>query len=221
MAERLPLDTVIGSTNVTGATVANLDDDPDSPDANFAVANSNAVSTEVHVGFATPSGTLVDGADLQEFRIEVRQFDEGQTGVPTARIELWEGGTLVRAGSNTDVTGGSQVIAFTWDATEITVAADVECKMIGTKVGGAGGVRNAVDHGAVEWNADAGGPSSGTIAQTLPSISQSASATVSVIGTIAQTLLIITQAVTGGGGASSGTIAQTLQPVTQTASGAL
>ena len=32
-SEQLPLDTVVSSVNLTGATVANLDDDPDAPDA--------------------------------------------------------------------------------------------------------------------------------------------------------------------------------------------
>ncbi len=78
-------------------------------------------------------------------------------GTPTARIELWQNGVLVRAGPNIDVTARSasqQVISLTWDATEILVAAAVECKVIGTKSGGSPANRASVDIGAVEWNAE-------------------------------------------------------------------
>ncbi len=126
--EREPLDTVIGSVNLNDATVAQLDNDPDTGDGLWAVATGNNASTEVHAGFPTPSAALNSGADLQEFKTRVRPFSATQTGDPTARLELWEAGVLVRAGSNVTLQndGGEIVIAFTWDATEITSAADVE-----------------------------------------------------------------------------------------------
>lgn len=154
--ERQPLDAVISSSGVTGATVANLQDDPDTPDGNWAVATGNNTDTEVYVSFGTPTGNPNVGADLQEFRAYVRQFDTGQTGNPNARLELWENGTIVRAGSEVSITGAGQVIALTWNANEIGTADGslVEAKIIGTKSGGSPGARNTVDFGAIEWNVD-------------------------------------------------------------------
>lgn len=137
--------------------VTEIDDDPDSGDAFWAKATGNNVDGDIRVTFPTPTGTLTVGAGLQEFRAQVRQFDTGQTGTPTARIELWQNGSLVRAGSNIDVTGSGQVIAFTWDADELTsdpTGIQVECKIVNVHAGGGPTVRNSVDIGAVEWNVD-------------------------------------------------------------------
>lgn len=135
-------------------TAGDLDDDPDSPDANWCVADGNNTDNQVNVTFPTPTGNPTVGADLQEFRVLVRQYDEGQTGTPQARVELWENGALVRAGSDTDVTTGGVVLSFTWNANEIGTADGslVECNVVGTKSGGSPTARNSVDVGAVEWN---------------------------------------------------------------------
>ena len=154
-SERLAPDAILVQTNLTG-TVADIDDDPDAPDANWLTASGNNANTDVRGSFPSPTGSPTVGADLQAFRVQVRQFDTGQTGTPTARIELWENGALVRAGPAVDVTGAGQVIAFTWNASEIATADGslVECKVIGAKSGGPPGARNAVEIGAVEWNAE-------------------------------------------------------------------
>ena len=118
--ERIPLDLVASQSNLTGATAANLDDDPDSYDANWAVATSDQVSTEIRATFPTASDGLTVGADLQEFRVVVRKTNSN-TGTPTARLELWEGGVLIRAGSEENVTSeDGDVFAFTWNANEET-----------------------------------------------------------------------------------------------------
>jgi hypothetical protein len=88
----------------------------------------------------------------------VAKYSGTQTGTPTARIELWQNGVLVRAGANENVTAASpgQVLSFVWDASELTsdpTGAQVECKIVGTQSGGSTGVRNSVNLGAVEWNA--------------------------------------------------------------------
>lgn len=112
-----------------------VDDDPDSPDGNWLIASGNNVNTEVLASFPTPTGNPTVGADLQEFRALVRQFDEGQSGTPTARIELWENGGLIRAGSDTPVPDGGVVLSLTWNANELANpdGSLVECKVIGTK----------------------------------------------------------------------------------------
>ena len=88
--QRLPLDVIVSSTNLTGATVANLDDDPDSPDGNWATATTVA-DTSIQVGFPTPPGDPTPGADLQEFRVLLRKDAAGGND-PTYDIELWETG---------------------------------------------------------------------------------------------------------------------------------
>ena len=155
--ERQSPDSLISSTGFSSCVNSDLTSDPDSGDANFCVANSNNVNTETHNSYPTPTGNPTVGVDLQEHKCEVRQFDGGQTATPKARIELWENGLLIRAGTDTDVTSSvSQVIAFTWNANELVTADGslVEIKVIGTKSGGAPGARNSVDVGGVEWNVD-------------------------------------------------------------------
>lgn len=152
--ERQPPDALLASSGLVGG-LGDIDDDPDSPDANWMVATGNNVSIEVRTSFPTPTGNPTIGADLQEFKAQVRQYDGGQTGIPTARIELWEDGILIRAGPDVDVVSDiSQLISFFWNANEISVADGslVECKIVGTKTGGAPAKRNTVDVGAVEWN---------------------------------------------------------------------
>ena len=122
------------------------------------------------IRFSMPSGNPTIGAGLQEFRALFRQFDEAQSGTPKARLELWENGALVRAGSDANVPDGGLVISLTWDASEVATADDsaVEGMMIGTKVAGPPGARNSVEIGAVEWNVDytpaAAGPRVGSLA---------------------------------------------------------
>lgn len=157
--ERQPPDALIGSTGFSSCTNSDLTSDPDAGDGNWCVASGNNVDTETHNSYATPTGSPTVGADLQEFKCEVRQFDGGQSGTPDARIELWENGSLVRAGTDTAVTvadPSSQVIAFTWNANELGTADGslVEIKVIGTRSGGSPTARNTVDVGGVEWNVD-------------------------------------------------------------------
>jgi hypothetical protein len=140
-------------TALAGA-YTDVDEDPDSPDGLWLIASGNNANTAVLASLPTPTGNPTVGADLQEFRVLVRQFDEGQTGTPQARIELWENGVLVRAGSNTDVPDGGVVLSLTWNANEIATGNGslVECNVVGTKTGGKSSARNTVEVGAIEWN---------------------------------------------------------------------
>lgn len=162
--ERQEPDVLVASTGLTG-TVSDIQADPDSKSwtagANLR-ATSNNVSTDIHCSFPDPTGDLNTGAGLQEFRILLRPFDSGQTGDPDWRVELWEfessTWSLVRAGSNTQILNdaGDTVVSFSWDAAELTTVsgANVGIKVFGIKTGGAPGVRNTIDFGAVEWNVD-------------------------------------------------------------------
>jgi len=147
-------DTLISSSGFTGTpAVTDIDERPASYDANWFVASGNNTNTDAYVSFGTPTGSPTVGADLQSFVAAVREYDTGQSGTPTCRLELWENGTIVRAGSDIDVTSQGQQITFTWNASELGTADGslVECKIINTKTGGAPSSRNTVDIGAVEW----------------------------------------------------------------------
>jgi len=148
--ERQSPDAILELVNLTG-TVSEIQDDPDSPDANWLDAVANNVASICRTSFPTPTGNPTVGADLQEFRVLVRKY--GGTGTPTAWIELYENGTLIRAGSAVNVTG-ALVISFTWNANEIGTADGslVECRLNSTAIGGAPAGRACVEVGAVEWN---------------------------------------------------------------------
>ena len=156
--QRLPLDVIVSSTNLTGATVANLDDDPDSPDGNWATATTVA-DTSIQVGFPTPPGDPTPGADLQEFRVLLRKDAAGGND-PTYDIELWETGggaplaTLISGATLSSDTG--EVVSVTWDALLLGTAdgSAVEVRVVGNRYGGSPSKRRTVEVGAVEWNAD-------------------------------------------------------------------
>lgn len=151
--ERLAPDVILEMSNLTGV-VGDIQDDPDSPDGNWLTASGNNVNTDVRVSVPTPTGNPTVGADVQEFRVLFRQYDENQGKAPEGRIELWENGILVRAGSDVSVPGGGIVVSFTWNASELGTADGslVEIKVVGTKSGGSPGNRNSTEVGAIEWN---------------------------------------------------------------------
>lgn len=154
--EQLQPDSVISSTNLTGATVANLDDDPDSPAGDWATANADNSDTIVHCSFGTPTATLTSGADLQTFKVYCRQSNAGGN-TPTVTIALYESGSLVRAGSAVNVTSSTgQLVTFTWNATELAAqsGANVEIHVTGNSQAGSPTARNSVEFDAIEWVAD-------------------------------------------------------------------
>lgn len=146
-----------GELSDSGLVASDYTDHDDDPDDVLSTtsATGNNVDTEYGVNFPTPTDTLTSGADLQEFRVGVEEYDSGQSGTPTVRVELWENGALVRAGSETNVTSYA-VVSFTWNATELSNqdGSLVQCKVIGTKSGGSPSKRNTVNIGMIEWNAD-------------------------------------------------------------------
>ncbi len=153
-SERMAPDTLISTTNLSGA-VGDIDEDPDSGDANWLTAPGSNNNTEAYVSFGTPTASLETGADLQEIRAQVRKTNHSTD--PDARIELWENGSLVSAGSDTTISSTSgTVLSYTWDATGRT-AAQIEAKVIGTTGGGSPSNRASVEVGAIEWNAAVSG----------------------------------------------------------------
>jgi hypothetical protein len=161
--ERMPVVDPGGADGCSFITCANtdLDEDPTGVGTDWAIAGSNNASREGHFTFDTPVVALTAGADLQEFRVSAREDVDCGTGQVTLRMELWEGGLIVRAGTAENVTAVNSctqgtdcdVFSFTWNATEVSAAADVEVKIFGIKASGGGPVRCSVDIGAVDWNA--------------------------------------------------------------------
>ena len=160
IGEREAVTSVVSSSNLTGALVANLDDDPDAPDGDWATATALG-NTELRVGFPAPSDSPVTGAGLQEFRVLLRKDAAAGTD-PTYSIELWETGggaalaTLASAVTLTSETG--TVVSVTWDASLLGTAdgSAVELRVIGTA-----SVDRSVEVGAVEWDARVPGSGAG------------------------------------------------------------
>lgn len=67
VAERLAPDAILTQTNLTGA-VADIQDDPDSADANWLIGGGAVV---LRVSFPTPAASLRTGF-TQEFRVRLR-----------------------------------------------------------------------------------------------------------------------------------------------------
>jgi len=152
--ERHPPTAIDTNTNWANTLTA-IDEDPDSSGTDWLASPDQNTNCDMKVSFATPSAALEPGADKQEFRVQAKQY-RSASGTPSIRIELWENGSLVRAGTATDVTSTTeQVFSFTWNVSELTTSsgANVECKVFGIKSGGSPSARNAVDLGAIEWNA--------------------------------------------------------------------
>ena len=153
-AERHAPDGLLVQTGLTGA-LADIDDDPDAPDANWLTTGNNT-NTVCRVSFPSPSANPTVGAGLQEFRIWVRRT--GHTTNPTCEIQLWESGSLVAsilAATTVSNTTGV-ILSGTWNASLLGTAdgSAVECYIIGTRGGGSPAGRSSLEVGAVEWNAE-------------------------------------------------------------------
>jgi hypothetical protein len=134
------------------ATVANFQ-----AGGTLATASSNDVATSCHVTMPTPEMNPTVGADLQSVDVNVGQFDTGQTGTPTVRIEVWEngGGSALATSSEINVTTADETANFTWNASVLGTAdgSVLEIKVFGTQSGGAPSAKNSVNIGAIKWGA--------------------------------------------------------------------
>ncbi len=152
--ERIAPDALITQTNLTGS-ITDIDDDPDSPDGNWLTADDDALDTICLVGFAAPVGTLADGADLQEFKAQVRRSASGGND-PDVDLALFESGSLVRTiSTGTTITSDTgQLVTATWNANELAGdGTNAEFRIFGNRSGGNPSLRRTVEIGAVEWNA--------------------------------------------------------------------
>jgi len=148
-SERQSPDAILASTNLTGS-VSDIQDDPDSPDANWLTATSPQVDTALRVSFPTPTGDPITGAGLQEFRWWVRHNSQPGGSDPTYVVHLYENGSdLGQIASGSIASGTGEIISATWDAVSLGTSDGslVEAYIYGTVV-----KKSTVEIGAVEWN---------------------------------------------------------------------
>lgn len=129
---RLAPDTIAGNANLSNVAVANIQDDPDSPDGSWLTATSATTSTALRVTFPTPSGPPY-GA--QNFRLLLRKTTGATT--PTVDVQLYQNGSLNSLLlDNTAITNTTgQVVQADWLASALTGTvngSDVECRVEST-----------------------------------------------------------------------------------------
>jgi hypothetical protein len=151
----IPPDALLLQDNLTG-NVTDIQDLPDSPDANWLLTDTNGAS-DLRVSFPTPDSPPTTGIDLQTFRVLVRKDAAGGND-PGYSLELWEDGSsleIVSTGAITTEDG--IVIELPWDAVELGTADGslVECRLVQTS-GHTGNPSNRryLEVGAVEWCVD-------------------------------------------------------------------
>lgn len=150
-------DALLVQDNLTGAVTA-IDEDPDTPGADWLAAVSNNVNSVCVVSFPTPTGNPRAGAGLQNFKWWARLTPNGTAC--TYNVYLREsgvrmnGGAAIATGSLTSTSG--QLITATWDAALLGTAdgSAVEAELEVVKSGGAPSARTTGEVGAVEWNVD-------------------------------------------------------------------
>lgn len=123
-------DAVIASANLRDAAfasppeaLADLGDDPASPDGDWWSPVDPAEAASARFGFPAPAGLL---SGEQAFRVLLRK--SAGTGNPTATLSLYEDGVLVRhLQSDVEITSAvGQIVTGTWDADEVSNPAAVE-----------------------------------------------------------------------------------------------
>lgn len=155
--QRLSPDAILEQTALTGS-VTDIDEDPDSPDAAWLTATLNS-TTILRTSFPLPSGDLITGAGLQEFRVLMRKTatNTGRTD-DTWDIDLYENGSKIAdlaSGSNTPTGGVVRSATFNASLLGNINGSNVEVRIVCTpEAGGSPGSRGSIEFGAVEWNAE-------------------------------------------------------------------
>lgn len=160
--ETLSPESIGQQLNLTGS-VTDIQDDPDSPDANWMLWDGSG-NIICRVLMPTPSGNPTTGAGLQEYRILIRNVAIGVNSTSWA-LQLYENNSqLSELATGSDPAEAGEVVVGTWDATLLTTpdGSLVEMRLIQT-AGATGnpGNQKGIDVGAMEWNVtfDVGGGS--------------------------------------------------------------
>ena len=199
--ENLAPDAILTITDCSPNDVTYVQDDPDSPDVNWIVADNNNVAPFLSLSFPTPVGTLTGGTDLQTMQVLVRQFDEGQVGTPRVDIELIDTVTqevIASVGSPNNVPTGETIFNIPFDADDLTNPANFKIEITVTKTGGGPDNRNTVDFGAVQWEA--------IVDETGTTFEQSVVGSMPASSGTATTITTFGELVEGSMPASSGTL---------------
>lgn len=148
---------ILVQTNTTG-TVSLLQDDVDTPDANYLTVVDPAVNTSLDVALADPSGALTLGANVQKIRVLVKKNNTLGNN-PTAVLSLWDnnGGTKTQIGSNVNLTltDTPTIMSLSFDANSLVdkTGKNLEVKITGTPAGGGAATKRAVLVGAINFDA--------------------------------------------------------------------
>ena len=154
--ERQPPDAVLNLGNYSTLDLADIVEDPDSPDGAFGTWDGNG-NTDARVSFATPTGNPTVGAALQEFKVWARTDQGSGSNNVDYSFEVWEFGVQRVVLATGTLTAGDTgtLITGTWNASVLSSAngSAVECALIQTS-GGSGNpsMRRGLEIGAVEWN---------------------------------------------------------------------
>ena len=154
--ETLKATSIVSKTGVQGTDGANITS-LELDDTSYVLASNNNTSTNIRVGFDTPTGPLTAAA-TQTITVIARQFDEGQTGTPTVTLEVWEvgGGAAIASTTAANVLAGDNTytISFTDEDTLDNTGTNLELIIVGTKSGGSPSTRNTVNLDFVKWDVD-------------------------------------------------------------------
>ncbi len=142
----------IANTDWNTYALSNIDTD----DTTWQDPTDNTVSPGLHLSFATPTGNLTGGATDQVIHVKAREFETGQNGVPTLRIEIWEseGGPALATSSEQNLTASEVDLQFTWDADILTLISGENCEIklfITQNGGGPNSASGSIQY--VEWTA--------------------------------------------------------------------
>lgn len=161
-SESLIVNSIEFEANHTSPDIADIDEDPDSPDANWMNWDGNG-NTDLRCGFPTPTADPTPGAGLQEFRIQVRKGDGSGGNDPVYDVELWDNNAGVPALATTLTTGATltdsdldpgKVISFTFNSQDVGAidGSETELRVVQTSgATGTPGARRCLEVGAAEW----------------------------------------------------------------------
>jgi hypothetical protein len=144
------------NTSCDATTHTTLDEGVAAHDDVFCTADNNNIDWSTMLTFDTPSGALDTTAGIQGIDLWVRMFDEGQSGEPTIRVDVYDGtacADLHETGGETTITaaGYPAEVNLTWSASGVSGEADICFNVVCTKSGGSPGQRNSCDIDAIEW----------------------------------------------------------------------
>ncbi len=157
--ETLVADSIAAQANFSPTVVlADIDDDPASPDGTWALWDGNGDSA-LTVTLPSPSGDLTVGADLQTFRVLIRRDSGSGTNSVDWSVRLIQSGAFrATLASGTTTSDSGETVSGTWNANLLVsdpAGDDVEIEILQTG-GGTGGptTRRGLEVDGFAWDVD-------------------------------------------------------------------